>query len=62
MKKTLGVFLAGAMALALSACGGAAAPAPGGNEGGNAGAKPLNELVVGFAQVGAESGWRTANT
>ncbi|MGC4154070.1 MAG: ABC transporter substrate-binding protein [Propionicimonas sp.] len=62
MKKTLGVFLAGAMALALSACGGDAAPAPGGNEGGNSGAKPLNELVVGFAQVGAESGWRTANT
>ena len=26
------------------------------------GAKPLDQLVVGFAQVGAESGWRTANT
>ncbi|MGC3952774.1 MAG: ABC transporter substrate-binding protein [Propionicimonas sp.] len=66
MKKTLGVFLAGALALALSACGGGAAPttpAPGGeNTGGTSGAKPLNELVVGFAQVGAESGWRTANT
>ncbi len=59
MKKTLGVFLAGAMALALSACAGGTAPAPGGE---NAGGKPLNELVVGFAQVGAESGWRTANT
>ncbi|MCW5954055.1 MAG: ABC transporter substrate-binding protein, partial [Propionibacteriaceae bacterium] len=61
MKKTFGVFLAGAMALALSACGGGAAPG-GENTGGTSGAKSLNELVVGFAQVGAESGWRTANT
>lgn len=60
MKKTLGVFLAGSMALALSACGGAA-PAPGGENPGGGG-KALTDLVVGFAQVGAESGWRTANT
>jgi simple sugar transport system substrate-binding protein len=62
MKKTLGLFAAGALVLALSACaGGTAAPAPGGT-GGAGGAKPLDQIVVGFAQVGAESGWRTANT
>lgn len=58
MKKTLGLLAAGALALALTACGGAAGPAA---EGGSKG-KPIGELVVGFAQVGAESGWRTANT
>jgi galactofuranose transport system substrate-binding protein len=57
MKKTIGLFAAGALVLALSACGGAA---PAGNTSG--GAKSLDQLVVGFAQVGAESGWRTANT
>ncbi len=58
MKKTIGLFTAGALVLALSACGGGA-PAASGSGGG---AKALDQLVVGFAQVGAESGWRTANT
>jgi ABC-type sugar transport system substrate-binding protein len=57
MKKTIGLFAAGALVLALSACGGGA---PAASSGG--GAKALDQLVVGFAQVGAESGWRTANT
>jgi ABC-type sugar transport system substrate-binding protein len=55
MKKLIGIAAAGAMLVALSGCassGDAAAEGP----------KPLDELVVGFAQVGAESGWRTANT
>ncbi|MGR0320959.1 ABC transporter substrate-binding protein [Agromyces sp. ZXT2-3] len=56
MKKTLiGIAATGAMLLALTGCatsGDASAEGP----------KPLDELVVGFAQVGAESGWRTANT
>ncbi|MGW4928409.1 ABC transporter substrate-binding protein [Agromyces sp. NPDC004153] len=56
MKKLIGIAAAGAMLVALAGCagggGGAAAEGP----------KPLDELVVGFAQVGAESGWRTANT
>ena len=56
MKKTIGLFAAGALVLALTACGGAA---PAGSAGGS---KSLDQLVVGFAQVGAESGWRTANT
>ena len=60
MKKTLGLFAAGALVLALSACGGTpAAPGASGDPGKG---KPLGEIVVGFAQVGAESGWRTANT
>jgi ABC-type sugar transport system substrate-binding protein len=41
----------------LTACGGAtpAAPAP-------AGAKTYKDITVGFAQIGAESEWRSANT
>lgn len=57
MKKLIGIAAAGAMLLALSACAGA-----GGSGGASEGPKALDELVVGFAQVGAESGWRTANT
>ncbi|MEV1132318.1 ABC transporter substrate-binding protein [Agromyces sp. NPDC049794] len=55
MKKLIGLAAAGAMLVALAGCA---------SEGGGAaeGPKPLDELVVGFAQVGAESGWRTANT
>ena len=51
------------VALALPACGSSAPSAPP-----SAAAKPGNtpkayrELVVGFAQIGAESEWRTANT
>ncbi|MGV8909702.1 MAG: ABC transporter substrate-binding protein [Propionicimonas sp.] len=57
MKKTIGLIAAGALVLALSACAGGTPAASGGTKG-----KALNQLVVGFAQVGAESGWRTANT
>jgi len=58
MKKLIGIAAAGAMLVALAGC------ASGGGGGGAAadGPKPTDELVVGFAQVGAESGWRTANT
>jgi simple sugar transport system substrate-binding protein len=45
--------------LGLAGCAtGGEAPAGGGSDE----PKALDELVVGFAQVGAESGWRTANT
>ena len=56
MKKLIGLAAAGAMLLALAGCAG--------GDGGTAaeGPKPIDELIVGFAQVGAESGWRTANT
>ncbi len=57
MRKTIGLFAAGTLVLALSACGGGAA-----GGGGGAANKALDQIVVGFAQVGAESGWRTANT
>ncbi|WP_430644920.1 ABC transporter substrate-binding protein [Agromyces sp. GXS1127] len=56
MKKLIGIAaVSGAMLLALTGC------ASGGDASAE-GPKPLDELVVGFAQVGAESGWRTANT
>lgn len=58
MKKTLGAAVAiGALLLTLTGC------AQGGG-GGDAGEGPKDpaDITVGFAQVGAESGWRTANT
>ena len=56
-KRSIGLATAGLLALALTGC------AAGGNAGGTSdGPKALDELVVGFSQVGAESGWRTANT
>ena len=56
-KRSIGLAAAGVLLLALTGC------AAGGDAGGTSeGPKPLDELVVGFSQVGAESGWRTANT
>ncbi|MFE1646959.1 ABC transporter substrate-binding protein [Microbacterium sp. P01] len=58
MKKIISVAAVGALLIGLAGCaGGADAGA-----GASSGPKALDELVVGFAQVGAESGWRTANT
>ena len=59
MKRTIGLFATGALVLALSACAGGT---PAANTSSGAKGKALDQLVVGFAQVGAESGWRTANT
>jgi ABC-type sugar transport system substrate-binding protein len=58
MKKLIGLAAAGAMLLALAGC----ASNGGGGDAAAEGPVPIEELVVGFAQVGAESGWRTANT
>jgi len=52
MKKFIGAAAVGAILIALSGC--AAADGPGSGD--------SDALVVGFSQVGAESGWRTANT
>ena len=67
MKKFLSILLALAMVLALAACG-ASEPAPAATEAPKADAPAAEapaekELItVGFAQVGHESDWRTANT
>ena len=53
MKKLIGVAAAAATLIALTGCAGGA---------GDAGDGGSDKLVVGFSQVGAESGWRTANT
>lgn len=58
MKKLISIAAAGALLIGLAGCAGGA----GATGGASAGPKPLDKLVVGFAQVGAESGWRTANT
>lgn len=57
MKKLIGIAAAASLALVLAGCAGGD-----GGTGAAEGPKALDELVVGFAQVGAESGWRTANT
>ncbi|MGC3994254.1 MAG: ABC transporter substrate-binding protein [Propionicimonas sp.] len=62
MKKALGLFTAGALMMALAACSSSGTPAASGSAAGGAPNKALGDIVVGFAQVGAESGWRTANT
>ncbi|WP_076261991.1 ABC transporter substrate-binding protein [Intrasporangium flavum] len=58
LKKILPVAVGAVALVALSACGGGSSAAPG--AGGGAAGK--GAIVMGFAQVGAESGWRTANT
>ena len=54
MKKLIGLAAAGAMLVALAGCASEGGGADTGSTGG--------ALTMGFAQVGAESGWRTANT
>ncbi|MET0861557.1 MAG: ABC transporter substrate-binding protein [Microbacterium sp.] len=58
MKKLISIAAAGALLIGLAGCASGGTAAGGASEG----PKALDELVVGFAQVGAESGWRTANT
>ena len=74
MKKILSVLLALTMVLALAACGGTSAPAateapaaaapaaPAATEAAAPAEEADGPIVVGFAQVGHESDWRTANT
>ncbi|BDX35105.1 LacI family transcriptional regulator [Mycobacterium antarcticum] len=57
MKKILTAVLSIATAGVLAACG--SGPAPNSGSGGGAGD---GQITMGFSQVGAESGWRTANT
>jgi ABC-type sugar transport system substrate-binding protein len=56
-KRALFAALAATVATALAGCGSGPAPGPGGGSGSGDGS-----LTMGFSQVGAESGWRTANT
>lgn len=51
------VMVAAASAVLLAGCGSGQAPGGGSEAGGDGG-----QLIMGFSQVGAESGWRTANT
>ena len=55
-KRVAAVAITAAAALVLTACGG------GGGGGETAPAAGEDKITLGFSQVGAESGWRTANT
>lgn len=57
LNRVLPVAVTAVAVAALAACGSGSAAAPG-SSGGAAG----GTIVMGFSQVGAESGWRTANT
>lgn len=56
----LGALAASAVVLPLAACGNDPAPGTTDNPGGGGGDGDV--IVLGFSQVGAESGWRAANT
>jgi ABC-type sugar transport system substrate-binding protein len=62
MKRVAAAVSVAALAIAVPACGGSdsdstgSGASTGGSGGGN------DKITLGFAQVGAESGWRTANT
>ncbi|MFY0407527.1 ABC transporter substrate-binding protein [Solicola sp. PLA-1-18] len=58
LKKIITVAASAVVVTALSACGGGSSSNAGGASGGDGG----GAITMGFAQVGAESGWRTANT
>jgi ABC-type sugar transport system substrate-binding protein len=57
VKRVLTAVIGLATVGALAACGSGPAPAGGGSAGSDGG-----KITMGFSQVGAESGWRTANT
>ncbi|WP_345569754.1 ABC transporter substrate-binding protein [Nonomuraea rosea] len=55
LKRISALMLAGLTAMSVAACGGGSGGTGGSGGGGDA-------ITMGFSQVGAESGWRTANT
>ncbi|CAN3128328.1 ABC transporter substrate-binding protein [Mycobacterium sp. smrl_JER01] len=57
--RALFAAMAAAVATLVVACGSGPAPGNGGNSAGGTGD---GSITMGFSQVGAESGWRTANT
>ena len=61
-KRLMTAVTAVALVGGLAACGGGGGAAGSGGGGGGAGGGATEAITMGFAQVGAESGWRTANT
>ena len=62
MKTSLAARIATAVTTTLIAVGLAACGSSGGSTSAGGGGASSGQLTLGFAQVGAESGWRTANT
>ncbi|GAA2720223.1 ABC transporter substrate-binding protein [Cellulomonas aerilata] len=61
-KRMFAAGAAGIMALSLTACGGGDSGGGDAGAGGDSGGGDGDLISVGFSQVGAESGWRAANT
>ena len=65
VSRVLMLAVASAMLLVTLSCGRSSPPAPGGESSTTPAAKPkktYKDLIVGYAQLGAESEWRSANT
>jgi galactofuranose transport system substrate-binding protein len=62
VSKKITAALGAVLLAALAACGGGSGGGGGSANPGGAGGQDDGKIVMGFAQVGAESGWRTANT
>jgi ABC-type sugar transport system substrate-binding protein len=58
LRRTAALAATAVAALVLAACGGGG----GGGDGGGGAGTDSDPITLGFSQVGAESGWRTANT
>ncbi|WP_212746219.1 MULTISPECIES: ABC transporter substrate-binding protein [unclassified Nonomuraea] len=61
LKRISALVLAGLTAMAVAACGSSGSGSESGSDGGGSGGGD-DSITMGFSQVGAESGWRTANT
>ncbi|WP_220448901.1 ABC transporter substrate-binding protein [Nonomuraea mesophila] len=61
LKRISALVLAGLTAMAVAACGSGGGGGVSGSDGGGSGGGD-DAITMGFSQVGAESGWRTANT
>ncbi len=62
MSKKITAAIGAVLLTALAACGGGGGDGSANPGAGGAGGQDDGKIVMGFAQVGAESGWRTANT
>ncbi|MFB4281362.1 ABC transporter substrate-binding protein [Nonomuraea sp. MTCD27] len=60
LKRISALVLAGLTAMSVASCGSGGSGASGGS--GTASGSGSDAITMGFSQVGAESGWRTANT
>ncbi|MEO3890360.1 ABC transporter substrate-binding protein [Nonomuraea sp. B5E05] len=62
LKRISALVLAGLTAMSVAACGSGSGSGSAGSDGADGSGGADGSITMGFSQVGAESGWRTANT